>query len=199
MTADQRIGRVVGLVVFWSTMAAVAGILLWPKVVGSIVGMVTWTDADKDACAETAGCAVNLVQGGVVSVWWAFAWIALIIGGIAICWAPARWWTSKGRFALEAVADSSPQWLRVHAIAALFVCLIVGIPGRSITTTWAPEYFAAAAAALAGAGLATLSLRHARRTLSAREYERLVGHGVFADRARRGAQRRERRGRKASE
>lgn len=183
MTLDQRIGRAVGLAQFVATMTAVAGLLLWPKVVGAIVATITWTDAAKSACTQTPGCAVNLVPGGVVPVGWALAWVAVIVVGIAVCWSPRRWWSSRGRGVVEVIADSSPRWLRMHAVAAVFVCVIVAIPGRGVTSAWAVEYFAPAALALVAVGLATLSLRRARRSLPRREWERLAGTGVFVDRA----------------
>ena len=52
---ESRIGRTVGLIEFWTTMAAVAGLVLWPKVVGAIWAMVTWSDAEKDACTAAPG------------------------------------------------------------------------------------------------------------------------------------------------
>lgn len=191
MTAGaSRIGRAVGIIEFSATMAAVAGLVLWPKVIGAIWAMVTWSDAEKDACVAVPGCVVNVVPGGVVSVWWAIAWVVVIAAGIIVCWSPERWWSSRGRGRVELIADSSPRWLRVHAFVAAFLCLLLALPGRGITTTWAVEYVIPAVFALAAAGLATLSLRHARRTLAPAEFQRLLGDGVLVDRAMRQATRR---------
>ena len=190
MTAGaSRLGRAVGLTEFWATMAAVAGLVLWPKVVAAGWAMLTWSDAEKDACTAVAGCVVNVVPGGVVPVGWAIAWVALIIAGILVCWSPERWWSSRGRGRVEFIADSSPRWLRVHALAAVFVCLILVLPGRGITTTWALEYALPAVLALAAAGIATLSIRHARRTLPAGEFRRLIGDSILVERSARQAAR----------
>lgn len=184
MTAgESRIGRTVGLVEFWTTMAAVAGLILWPKVVAATWAMVTWTDAEKDACTAVPGCVVNVVPGGVVSVWWAILWVAIITAGIIVCWSPDRWWSSRGRGRIEFIADSSPRWLRVHAFAAAFVCAMLVLPGRGTTTTWAFEYAIPMVLALGAAGLATLSVRHARRVLPPATYRRLFGDSVLVDRA----------------
>jgi hypothetical protein len=179
----SRIGRVVGLVEFWATMAAVVGLALWPKVFAAGWAMLTWTDAEKDACADVPGCVVNVVPGGVVSVWWAIAWVAVIIAGIVVCWPPRRWWSSRGRGRIEFIADSSPRWLRLHALVAAFLCLLLMLPGRGITTTWALEYTIPMVLALGVAGLATLSIRHARRTLTPAEFRRLLGDSIFVERA----------------
>lgn len=184
MTAgESRIGRTVGLIEFWTTMAAVAGLVLWPKVVGAIWAMATWSDAEKDACASAPGCVVNVVPGGVVPVWWAVAWVAVILIGIAVCWAPERWWSSRGRGPVEFIADSSPRWLRVHAFVAAFLCFLLVLPGRGITTTWALEYLIPMSMALAAAGFATLSIRHARQTLPPATFRRLLGDSILVERS----------------
>ncbi|WP_137845686.1 hypothetical protein [Microbacterium sp. 2FI] len=189
----SRIGKAVGLVVFFSTMAAVAGLILWPKVVGATWAMITWTDAEKEICAAAPDCVVNVVPGGVVSVWWAILWVGIIVTAIIVCRRPERWWSSRGRGPFEFIADSSPRWLRVHAFAAAFVCALLSLPGKGITTTWALQYLIPTALALAAAGLATLSIRHARRVLSPDEYARLVGDSALVDRMVRRHERRARR------
>ncbi len=181
-----------GLTVFWSTLAAVVGLALWPKVIGAGWALATWTDAEKERCEQTAGCAVNVVPGGVVPVWWALLWVAVIVTAIVVCWHPARWWSSRGRGRIEFIADSSPKWLRVHAFVAAFICALLVLPGRGITTTWAIEYAIPAVLALAAAGLATLSVRHARSVLTPAEAERLLGAHVLVDRAVRHSARTER-------
>jgi len=180
---ESRIGRTVGLIEFWTTMAAVAGLALWPKVVGAVWAMATWSDAEKDACTAVPGCVVNVVPGGVVSVWWAIAWVAIIIGGIVVCWPPERWWSSRGRGPVEFIADSSPRWLRAHAFVAAFLCLLLALPGRGITTTWALEYVIPTAMALVAAGIATLRVRHARKTLPAADFRRLIGDSILVERS----------------
>lgn len=200
MTAGgSRIGRIVGLTVFWSTMAAVAGLALWPKVVAAGWALFTWTDARKAECEATAGCVVNVVPGGVVPVWWAIAWVVVIIAAIVVCWSPERWWSSRGRGRIEFIADSSPKWLRVHAFVAAFLCGVLTLPGRGITTTWALEYLIPTLLALGAAGLATLSIRHAKRTLKPADARRLLGDHVFVDRAVRHTERVDRRAAKKAD
>ena len=180
MTKALRLGRIVGITNFVATMAAVAFLLLWPKVIGSLIAMLSWSEAAQDACAAEPGCAVNVVPGGVLPVWWALAWVALIAVSVIVCWDPQRWWSSRGRFRIDIFADSTPRWLRVHAGVAAFVCLILVFPGRGITGVWALEYLIAAVAALAVVGLATISLRRAKARLGEKEFARLIGPGPFA-------------------
>lgn len=179
MTLAQRIGRFLGIANFVATMGAVLVLLLWPKVVGSLVAMLSWSQEAQDACAAEPGCAVNLVPGGVLPVWWALAWTALIAISIIVCWQPARWWSSRGKGRFEVFADSTPRWLRVHAGVAAFVCVILVFPGRSIGGAWAFSYLYAAGAAVLVMGLATLSLRHARTVLDPATFARLTGPGPF--------------------
>lgn len=180
MTNAHRVGRSVGITNFVATMAAVVLLLLWPKVIGSLIAMLSWSRQAQDACAAEPGCAVNIVPGGVLPVWWALAWVALIAVSVIVCWDPQRWWSSRGRFRMDIFADSTPRWLRVHACVAAFVCLILVFPGRSIAGVWAPEYLIAAVAALAVAVLATVSLRRAKARLGDKEFARLIGPGPFA-------------------
>lgn len=164
MTTGQRIGRLVGLANFVATMAALCVLLLWPKVIGSLVAMLSWPRDEQDACALEPGCAVNIVAGGVFPVWWALGWVAFIATSVLVCANPERWWSSRGKGRFEVFADSTPRWLRVHAGAAVFMCVILVFPGRSSAGVWAPSYLYPAAAALLVMGLATLSLRRARKT-----------------------------------
>lgn len=190
MTAgDSQVGRVVGLIEFWTTMAAVAVLVLWPKVVGAIWAMATWSDAEKEACTGVPGCVVNVVPGGVMPVGWAIAWAAVILAGIVVCWPPERWWSSRGRGPIEFIADSSPRWLRVHAYVAAFLCFLLALPGRGITTTWALEYLIPMFMGLAAAGIATLSVRSARRTLPPAAIQRLLGDSILVERSARHAAR----------
>lgn len=182
-TSGERIGRLAGIGVFSLLVVALLGLVAWPKMVGSLVAQMTWTDAQKADCEATPGCVVNLVAGGVAPVGWAIAWVLLIGVAVVVCWSPSRWWSSWGRGAVEIIADSSPRWLRMHALVAAFVCLLLIAPGRSNSTTWALEYVIPTVLALGVAGLATLSIRRAKATLPASEFDRLVGASIFADRA----------------
>jgi len=179
VTGAQRLGRAVGATNVVATMAAVVGLLLFPKVVGSLIAMLSWSDDAKAACESEPGCAVNLVPGGVLPVWWALAWIALIAISVLVCWSPNRWWSARGKGRAAVFADSTPRWLRVHAGVAAFVCVVLVFPGRSVAGAWAIEYLYAAIAAVAVMGLATLSLRSARAALDPKEFARLLGPGPF--------------------
>lgn len=181
-TAGERIGRVVGIGVFSMLILALLGLVLWPKVVGGAIAQTTWTSQEKAACDDAPGCVVNLVAGGVAPVGWAIAWIVLIGLAVVICWSPTRWWSSRGRGPVEIIADSSPRWLRLHAVVAAFLCLLLIAPGRSNSTTWALEYLIPSALALGVAGLATLSLRHARATLGEAAFAERAGTSLFFDR-----------------
>ena len=180
MTSGERLGRVVGVVNVAATLAAVAGLLLFPKVVGSLIAMLSWSDEAKETCELEPGCAVNLVPGGVLPVWWAFAWIALIAVSVLVCWSPSRWWSARGAGRAAVFADSTPRWLGVHAGVAAFVCIVLVFPGRSSAGAWAIEYLYAAIAAIAVLGLAMLSLRSARAALGPKELARLLGSGPSA-------------------
>lgn len=182
VTTSQRTGRFVGITNFVATMLAVLGLLIWPKVIGSLIAMLSWSDEVKDACAAEPGCAVNVVPGGVLPVWWTLAWVAIIALSVLVCWPPARWWSSRGKGKIEIFADSTPRWLRVHAAIAVLVSIILIFPGRSIAGVWAPEYLIPAGAALLVVGLATLSLRAGRAKLGPKAFDRLIGPGPFSPR-----------------
>ena len=182
LTPGQRIGRFIGIANFVATLLALLVLLLWPKVVGSLIAMLSWSQEAKDACATEPGCAVNIVPGGVFPVWWALIWVAFIALSIVLCWSPNRWWSSRGKGRFEVFADSTPRWLRVHAAVAILVSVILVFPGRSIAGVWALEYLYAAGAALLVVGLATLSLRAGRATLGPKEFDRLIGPGPFSPR-----------------
>lgn len=179
VTNPERIGRIVGITNFVATMAAVLLLLIWPKVIGALIAMLTWSREAQDACSAEPGCAVNVVPGGVLPVWWALAWVALIAASVIVCWDPQRWWSSRGRFRIDIFADSTPRWLRVHAGVAAFLCLILVFPGRGITGVWALEYLIAVGAALAVMALATISSRRAKARLGDKEFARLIGPGAL--------------------
>lgn len=184
VTTSQRIGRFVGVTNFVATTLAVLGLLIWPKVIGSLIAMLSWSDEAKDACAAAPGCAVNVVPGGVLPMWWTLAWVAIIAVSVLVCWPPARWWSSrgKGKGKIEIFADSTPRWLRVHAAVAALVSVVLVFPGRSIAGVWAPDYLIPAGAALLVVGLATLSLRAGRAKLGPNAFDRLIGPGPFSPR-----------------
>lgn len=181
-TTGERIGRGVGIGVFSMLVLALLGLVLWPKAVGAVIAQSTWSEQEKAACDATPGCVVNLVAGGVTPVAWAIAWVVLIGAAVVVCWLPTRWWSSRGRGPVEIIADSSPRWLRLHAFVAAFVCLLLIAPGRSNSTTWALEYLIPAVLALGVAGLATLSLRHARAALGPAAFAERAGTSLFSDR-----------------
>lgn len=77
MTSGERLGRVVGVVNVAATLAA----MLEPAPVPEEGRRLADRDAElvgqaKETCELEPGRAVNLVPGGVLPVWWAFAWIA---------------------------------------------------------------------------------------------------------------------------
>lgn len=130
---DRQLGRAVAWFSFVSMFVFFAGLLLVPLLLGS--ARLPW--------------------------WVAMVWVALLAASALLCWSPRRWWVPKpwsGR-APRAWAGSSPEWLRIYSLVALFVSLLLIASGLGKQSGIDLGYGWPALGALLVVLLTTLSLR----------------------------------------